>query len=61
MIRLLQAFAGALMFGSDVMSGSLFSYVDLEAQIPLRKRCSEDTLTFRSQERLLLAFLCIRW
>lgn len=36
MIHPLQAFGGAVMRGSDEMSGSLFSYVDLEARIPLR-------------------------
>jgi hypothetical protein len=36
MIHPPQALAGAVMRGSDEMSGSLFSYVDLEARIPVR-------------------------
>jgi transposase len=36
MIHPRQAFAGAVMRGTDETSGSLFSYVDLEARIPAR-------------------------
>jgi transposase len=36
MIHPRQAFAGAVMRGADEASGSLFSYVDLEARIPAR-------------------------
>jgi transposase len=36
MIHPPQAFAGAVMRGADEASGSLFSYVDLEARIPAR-------------------------
>jgi len=36
MIHRPQALAGAVMRGSDEASGSLFSYVDLEARIPAR-------------------------
>ena len=36
MIHPLQALAGAVTRGADETSGSLFSYVDLEARIPLR-------------------------
>jgi transposase len=36
MIHPPQALAGAVMRGADETSGSLFSYVDLEARIPAR-------------------------
>jgi transposase len=36
MIHLSQVFAGVMMRGTDGASGSLFSYVDLEARVPAR-------------------------
>jgi transposase len=36
MIHLSQGFAGVMMRGTDGASGSLFSYVDLEARVPAR-------------------------
>ena len=36
MIHLSHGFAGVMMRGTDGASGSLFSYVDLEARVPAR-------------------------